>query len=90
MPSPTRPHPRIPRLLTPPILLNAVVLRPLLLIFITEVLVDVGFEVGDGATVGTQEVGPGVPVQDGTDALVVPDVGAGGYEEGLAGLFSHT
>jgi hypothetical protein len=30
-----------------------------------------------------------VPVEDGADAFVVPDVGAGGYEERLAGLCSN-
>ena len=37
---------------------------------------DVGFEVGDGAAVWTQKVGPCWAVEDGTDTLVVPHVGA--------------
>jgi hypothetical protein len=49
-------------------------------------LVDIGFEIRDGAAVGAQEVGPGVPVENGADAFIVPDVGAWGYEKGLAWL----
>jgi hypothetical protein len=54
---------------------------------VVEGVVDVGFEVGHGATVGTHELGVCfVVVEHGADAFEVPDVGAGSDEEGLAGL----
>jgi hypothetical protein len=40
-------------------------------------------EVGDGAAVGTEE---DAFVEEWADAFEVPNVGAGGYEVGLAGL----
>jgi hypothetical protein len=48
---------------------------------------DVFFEIGDGAAVGAEEVGPCWAVEDGADAFVVPDVGTGSDEEGLARLW---
>ena len=35
---------------------------------------DVFFQIGNGAAVGTQEVWPGRAVEDGADAFVVPDM----------------
>jgi hypothetical protein len=48
---------------------------------------DIFFEIGDGAAVGAEEVGPCWAVKNGADAFVMPDVGAGGDEEGLARLW---
>ena len=47
----------------------------------------VGFQVGDGATVGTQKLRVEfLVVENGADAFEVPDVGARGDEQGLTGL----
>jgi hypothetical protein len=54
---------------------------------VIEGVVDVGFEVGHGATVGAHELGVCfVVVEHGADAFEVPDVRAWRDEEGLAGL----
>jgi hypothetical protein len=51
-------------------------------------ILDIGIEISDCPAVGTQEVRPCCPIKDGPDALVVPHVRAGRYEERLTGLYS--
>jgi hypothetical protein len=43
-------------------------------------VLDVLLQISDSAAIGAEEVGPCRPVQDGADALVMPDVRAGRNE----------